>query len=188
MEIVPTKTRIPMKKILNTVADVEMALNELQECEAEIELASADANKKIASTRNTVVPEIAEREEQAKRLRTAIENWAEAHRDDEELFPAGKKSLELRAGTIAFRTSAPSLVLRDGWKSEDVIAELEETEATFIKRTAIKAGSPSLDKAAIKKLYDQGKIDAKTLKSLGLEIKQDETLTVTTKTLEAYEV
>jgi len=176
-----------MKKILVSLADVESALNELQTVEAEIEAESAEANKVIAQARTQIVPTIAENEGLAKRLRTAIENWAEEHRNDEELFPAGRKTLELRAGTIAFRQSAPSLVLMPGWKTEDVVAELKDADAA-VKKAGIKTPDPTLDKTAIKKLYDQGKIDAKGLKALGLEIQTTESLSITTKTLEAYEV
>ena len=174
-----------MKKSLESLADVELALNELQEIEAKIELETAGANQDIANIRTTIVPTVSKLEEQAKRIRTNIETWAEGNREDEELFPKGRKTLELQAGTITFRESAPSLVLLDGWKVNDVVEELQDADAA-IKKAGIKLADPTLDKTGIKKLYDQGKIDDKTLKSLGLKMTTSETLTVSTKKLEAY--
>jgi phage host-nuclease inhibitor protein Gam len=174
-----------MKKQLESMADVELALNELQEVEAKIDLETAGANKDIANIRTTIVPSVSKLEEQATRIRNSIETWAEGSRDDEGIFPKGKKTLELRAGTISFRESAPSLVLLEGWKSDDVLVELKDADA-IIRKAGIKEAIPTLDKTAIKKLYDQGKIDDKTLRSLGLKITTSETLTVSTKKLEAY--
>jgi phage host-nuclease inhibitor protein Gam len=174
-----------MKKSLESVADVELALNELQEVEAKIDLETAGANQDIANIRTTIVPSVSKLEEQAKRIRSTIETWAEGNREDEGIFPKGKKTLELQAGTISFRESASSLVLLDGWKSDDVLVELKDADA-IIRKAGIKEAVPTLDKTGIKKLYDQGKLDDKALRALGLKMMTSETLTVSTKKLEAY--
>jgi phage host-nuclease inhibitor protein Gam len=165
-----------------TLKDVENAMNELQQLEAQAAAAAANANSKIAEIRDEYTPSVAPLEEKAKRLRNAIESWAEDNRDDEELFPKGRKSIELNAGTISIRAGAPSLVLRKGKSTDDVIELLKEHGI----KAGIKVADPSLDKTAIKKLYDQGKLDDNDLKKLGLEITQTESVNIELKTVEAY--
>ncbi len=175
-----------MKKLKN-IAEVEAALNELQTVEAEIEEKTADANKDIAKLRSTVTPLISEKEELAKRLRSQIEAWAEDNREDEELFPKGRKTLELRGGTISFRENPYKIELLEGWEDEEVLDELGEADAS-IKKAGIKKGKPTINKTALKNLYTEGKIDDEALAELGLKAsKEEETASVTTKTLEAYE-
>lgn len=165
-----------------TLKDVENALNELQQLEAQAAAEAAEVNKKIAVVRDEYTPTVAPLEEKAKRLRNAIVAWAEDNREDEEIFPKGRKSIELNAGTISIRAGAPSLVLRKGKSTEDVIELLKENGV----KAGIKLADPTLDKTAIKKLYDQGKLDDDDLKKLGLEMTQSESVNIELKTVEAY--
>lgn len=169
-----------MKK-LTTIADVEIAMNQLLTRRSEIDELSAETNEAIAAERSKLVPKVSALEEEATRIEHAIEAWANEHREDEELF-GEKKSLELRSGTIAFRLGAESLTLRKGFSTDDVVERLKEEGI----KNGIKQADPTLDKSAIKKLVDQGKIDEKTLKALGLEITQSESFTLTLKTVDAY--
>jgi phage host-nuclease inhibitor protein Gam len=170
------------KKILKSIAEVEEAMNELQREEAKLEVKMGEANTKIADVRDEFKDETATIEERVKRLRSSIESWAEDNRDDEELFPNGKKSLELQAGTISFRLGAEKVVLKKGVKTSDVIDNAQELGVKGI----LSKPDPTLDKTAVKELFESGKIDAATLKKLGLEITQDETLKIDLKKVEAY--
>ncbi len=171
------------KKTLNTLADVELAMNQLQRTRAEINAKTSHAYIEIADIRDGIVKDISSLEEDAKRLEASLETWAEENRED--YFQGESKTLDLHAGTISFRMGTPALVLLEGWKTNDVVDELKKADAA-IKKAGIKQPDPTLDKTAIKKLYDQGKIDDKTLRSLGLAIKQEESILLSTKTLEAY--
>lgn len=176
-----------MKKNLNSIGDVELAMNELQRKKAELDIKMGNANLSIAIIRDKAVDECSPIEEEIKRLESAVEAWAEKNRDDEELFPKGKKSFEFQAGTVAFRESAPSLELIDGWDADEVLEALRGDDIdAAIRKAGIKVADPSLDKTALKNLVLKGKIDNETLASLGLGMKIKESFSITLNTLESY--
>lgn len=170
------------RQTIETLVDVEEAMNELQKLEAQMATEVADANTKIAVIRASVTPEITSLEERVTRLRNSLETWAHNNRQDDELFPEGRKTL-LKAGIISFRTGAQSVTIKKGWDTEDVV---EAAKDLGIK-SVLKQPAPELDKTAVKKLYNQGKIEDNDLKKLGLEITQTESVTITLKTFERYE-
>ncbi|HEY3874064.1 MAG TPA: host-nuclease inhibitor Gam family protein [Candidatus Kapabacteria bacterium] len=175
-----------MKEILlESPVDVEQALNRLAVLEADIQSQEADATKEIVDIRESVLGRIGKKEEEAKRLRVAIEDWASDKKNRKEFFPTGSKSLDLRAGTLSFRDSTPSLVLQKGWKTDDVLNELKQY-IPEIRSAGIKQPEPTLDKNGIKKLFDKGIIGEFDLKTLGLKIEQDESFHITLNKLESY--
>lgn len=170
------------KKVLANIADVEEAMNELQNVTASLDIKTGKANQKIAEIRNGMIEDVASLEEQKKRLSSAIESWADAHREDSELFPNGKKSLDLQAGTISFRLGAPKVVLRKKIKMVDVIARAIENGF----RKILTKPEPELDKKAVKDLYDDGDLTDDDLKTLGLDITQDESVKIDLNTVDSY--
>jgi phage host-nuclease inhibitor protein Gam len=171
---------------LVSVADVEKAMNSLQRAKATLDKKTAEANSKIATLRDDYSDEIAMFEENVKRLDSQIIAWAETKRTDEELFPNGKKSLDLQAGTISFRKGTAKVVLRKKKKLADVIQALSNTRKELWK-TFLSQPDPLLDKSAVKEAYDDGDITDEDLAAIGLQIDEgEETPSIKLKELEAY--
>jgi phage host-nuclease inhibitor protein Gam len=172
-----------MKRVLETLADVESAMNELQRTDAQLELATATADQQIATIRDGVTGTVAPLEQKQKQLRASIEAWAEEYRNDPEIFPNGAKTIDLQAGSISFRLGAQKVVLRKKTKLADVI---ERALASVRFKKILSTPSPELDKTAVKDLYEDGKLSDEDMKELGLEITQDESLTIKLKKLDSY--
>lgn len=166
---------------LTRLSEVEKAANELQRIKAQISARTAKANEEISKVRDAAVEELGDLEEQAIRLESSIQKFAEANRDDEELFAGGKKSIELDSCTIGFKLGRASIVLRDGWSEQDAVTELQgnRLHSYVTKKEEVK-----LDKSAIMKAYNADKLTDKDLKAYGLELKQDESFFIELKTLD----
>lgn len=176
-------------KILKTVADVETAMNELVRSKAALDKRTAEANMKIADIRDEYTEDISALEEEVKRLESSIETWADEHRDDEELFPNGKKSFELQAGTISFRKGAAKVVLAKRKKLADVVEFLANIthKSKALWKQFLTTPAPTLDKSAVKKAYDEGDVTDEDLAEIGLAIEEgEETTKIDLKEVEAY--
>lgn len=174
-------------KELKSIAEVEQAMNQLQRTRASLDKKTAETNSKIATVRDEYTESIADLEEEAKRLESQLEAWAEEHRGDEELFPNGKKTLDLQAGTISFRKGNAKVVLRKKTKLADVIQFLSNTRKELFK-SFLSMPDPVLDKSAVKEAYDGGEIDADDLQAIGLQIDEgEETASIKLKELSAYD-
>ncbi|HEY3874795.1 MAG TPA: host-nuclease inhibitor Gam family protein [Candidatus Kapabacteria bacterium] len=174
-----------MKK-LNSIAEVESAMNTMQRAKANLDKKTAEANSKIATVRDAYTDETATFEEEVKRLESQIIEWAENNRSDAELFPNGKKSLELQAGTISFRKGAAKVVLRKKKKLADIIDFLNSSRKELFK-SFLSQPDPQLDKSAVKEAYDEGEISDEDLATIGLQIEEgEETPSVRLKELADY--
>lgn len=171
-----------LMKILKTLTDVELAMNELQSTRAQLAAEEAEANSRIAKIRAAITPQITSLEETAIRLENQIVTWAEENRKDKELFPDGRKTLDLHAGIISFRTGAQSVTIVKGLDDSDVVEAIQNTGL----KGALKTPDPTLDKTAIKKMYNLGKLDDDDLKKLGLKITQSDSTHIDLKTFDKY--
>lgn len=161
-------------KVIETITDVEAAMNRMQICDAHVRKESAHFARDIAEVREAMMENIADEAEEFKRLQNMIEEFATKNRTNPEIFPVGKKSLELQAGVISFRTGPLSIAQKKGMKLEQIIANAKALKMTDI----IRMGDPELDKAAVKELIESGEIDDDMLKKLGLVANQSETLNI----------
>lgn len=148
-------------------------MNELQTVDSELQARTARANKEIAAVRDAALDDIADHEGEATKLRNAIDSFAEANRDNEEIFLPGTKSLILHAGSIGFSKNPEQVVLRDGYSTEEVIEKAEKAGLNDI----VKEGKKTLDKTAAKKLDD------KELSKIGLRREQTESFYIKLNTL-----
>jgi phage host-nuclease inhibitor protein Gam len=153
---------------INSIKGAEQALDQLLTCEANLSLTAAKANKGIAAIRESYLDDMAEYEKESVKLRNALQAFADASRENEEIFIPGKKSLDLNAGIIGYTDAPAQIVLRDGWDTEEVIKKAEELGVDIVKE-----GKPSLDKTAAKKLWQKGELDDKGLAKLGLRVDAD---------------
>ena len=171
---------------LKTLADVERAMNAMQRAKASLDKKTAEANSKIATVRDDYAEETAVFEEEAKRLESQIIEWAEANRNDEELFPNGRKSYDFQAGTVSFRKGTAKVVLRKKKKLADIIEFLRNSRKELFK-SFLSTPDPQLDKSAVKEAYDDGEISEEDLATIGLQIEEgEETPSIKLKELEAY--
>jgi phage host-nuclease inhibitor protein Gam len=167
-------------KKINNLQDLELAMNELQTMRAKIMTTRGTADEKIAQTRSAIIAETGTLEEEAIRLQNLIETFATKNRDDEELF-GEKKSLNLASGTIGFKLGRPSITLEDGFTTDDVVHNLEESR---LKTCVTKTTKIDVDKAAVMKLYKTGKLTDEQLKDLGLQVSQSESFFIELKTVD----
>lgn len=76
------RTKVPPAEVLETLRDVDRALLEIAQAEAEAEKVKAIAEGCIRRIRESAARRAAEALEQAKSLRKAVESWSERHRRD----------------------------------------------------------------------------------------------------------
>lgn len=159
------KTNTPKIKlpVLRDRTDADIAMQDLATL--------MNTERKIVAQRDAAVLAITERVapeltsiQQAIKARTAmLEAWAIAHPEE---FPKDRKSLELSAGTIGFRTPPPSLVLLSRkWTWETATEAAARFLPHFIRN------KPEIDKEAIIAQRDDL---AEYLPMAGLKIVQPE--------------
>lgn len=170
-----------MPREINTIPEAEQALNELLTLQAQIQKEEAEANESIAEIRKSFTAATKTTAEKVKKLENLLKTFAEEHKDDKDIFPAGLKTLELNAGKIALRTGAESVTQLDGWKSKDTVQAAIELGGVWKK--ILKDPEPELDKTAVKRLVDEEKIERKELKKVGLKLEAKESVII-----EAYDV
>lgn len=86
-----------------------------------------------------------------------------------EMFPEGKKSLDLAHGTVGMRTGTPRVTLKKGLKEEDVVAKLDEDGIASLVRE-----KRELDKAAAIRDWALGGETARRVESYGIRVSQTE--------------
>jgi phage host-nuclease inhibitor protein Gam len=118
-----SKTRI--KKTLMTIpsrTDAEAAMNELALVENNRRKAIAERDDLILSITEDAQPKIERCEERVAELTDALRAWAEGN----PLAFGNRKSLDLGAGTLGFRTGTPKLALLSRlWNWEKVLAAIK---------------------------------------------------------------
>lgn len=86
-----------------------------------------------------------------------------------EIFPEGRKSLELAHGTVGMRTGTPRVSFKRGVKEEDVVARLDEDGVTSLVRE-----KRELDRAAAIRDWAEGGEKARRVESYGIRVSQAE--------------
>ena len=86
-----------------------------------------------------------------------------------ELFPEGRKSVELAHGTVGFRTGTPRVGFRRGTAEEDVLAALGEEDSAVFSRVR-----RELDREAVLKAWSEGGAPARRLEDCGIRVSQAE--------------
>ena len=110
--------------------------------------------------------------QQLSTLSDSLRCWAEANPDQ---FPKDRKSIPMTSGTLGFRTGTPKLALLSrAWSWEKVIWAILDRGYNFIRV------KQEVDKEAILAFVAAGpepaaELEAKILKPIGLQIRQDET-------------
>lgn len=98
---------------------------------------------------------------------SALEAWALANPAE---FPAGRKSLELVAGKLGFRTGNPKLsLLSRAFNWEKVLTLVQSKIAAWVRT------KHEVDKEAILAAYASRQTTDNDLRALGLQVIQDET-------------
>jgi len=157
---------------IETIGDLESAMNDLQACDAQMNKKSAQLSEDIANLREEMNEELGDTVSKRALLQNAIEQFAWDNKVNPDIFPMGKKSLILNAGTISFKSGPLSIALKKGTKTEQVV---ETAKALKLKIIRI---SEELDKDAVKDLIESEKITDEVLKQLGLVANQSENLTI----------
>lgn len=160
-------------KPIETIGELETAMNGLQACDAKINKAAARLSAEIAERREKMNADLGTTVNERARLQNVIEQFAWDNKTNPEIFPAGKKSLALAAGTISFKIGDISVTLKKGTTTEKVI-EL----ARGMKLGEIVRVKEEIDKKTVKDLIDEEKITDDILKQLGLVVNQSENLTI----------
>jgi len=146
---------------------------EMEECVRKICLATirqdelrTDLDGRLAAIRQSFEEPMAKVEEELKGLLAQAEEWACENRD---MF-ATRKSVVMVHGVVGFRTGMPRLATLKGWKWDAVLRVLQETRPDFVRTKA------EVDKDML--LANRTVLGDATLRSVGVEVKQDETFFV----------
>jgi phage host-nuclease inhibitor protein Gam len=135
-------------------------------CIANLEQIQGKMNAEITAVKEKYEARINTLQEKKDEHFELLQAYAEANPD---LF-ATKKSVDFTHGVIGFRTGQPKLQTRKGFKWPAVFELVKEKLPSFIRK------KEEVDKEGI--LADRATID---LKSIGLEVVQDETFYVNAK-------
>ena len=165
-----SKTRIKKNLLaIPTRALAEAAMNELAHAENKRRQHIADRDEIILSVTEDWADRIAACDDRVKELRDGLETWANQNPHE---F-GKKKSIEMSAGTLGFRTGTPKLKLLSGWTWEKVLAALQTVGMSGFIRI-----KREVDKDAI--IGDSAAIpsNAQRFTSYGVKVVQDESFYV----------
>jgi len=132
-------------------------------CVSNLEVIQGKMNSEITTVKEKYEDKISKLQEEKDEHFEMMQTYAESN---PELF-ADKKSIETTHGVFGFRTGMPKLSTRKGFKWPAVLELVKEKMKKYIR------SKEELDKEAL--LADRAAID---LKSVGLEVTQDETFYV----------
>lgn len=157
------KTQSPT---ITTREEAEAAMNLLAEAEAAKRRLSAELDSQILGLKDQYAPLLSAREAEIKLQFTALRAWAEAHPQE---F-GKKKSLQLLAGVLGFRTGTPKLaLLSKAWNWDKVLAAALVYLPNFIRQ------KPELDKEQI--LAQRDELEP-VFHRVGVKVVQDESFYV----------
>lgn len=163
------KSRIKIKlTTVTTREEAELAMNDLALAENNRRKKIAERDDLVLSVTEDFSVAIEKCEAVVKEKTEALRAWADAN---PELFPK-KKSLELYAGTLGFRTGTPKLKLLRGWNWQKV------TDAVLVHLPNFIRNAPEVDKES---LIAQREELAPAFPLCGIKVDQDESFYIEPK-------
>lgn len=154
-----------------TPAAFDKALDAYAAADAQYEVRKAAMEQELQQIRNRHATGLDESSGNRMEAEGIIRQYADDNRAD--LLTGEKKSVTLRGVTLAWKTNPAKLVLCEGITWEEAVEKLQKK-----KLDSYLSVSTAIDKTAI--IRDRDKLD-KLLPNLGMEVCQDETLTVKAK-------
>lgn len=147
--------------------EVDNALFDISQIDAQISLVENQYNETEQQLRNEVTAKTAPMREQKVLIENSIKKYCEENREE---F-GKKKSVELKHGAVFFRQTPPKVSTLKGITIKAAIGLIEKSVswATSFLRTKIE-----MDKDAILAMQKAGEIADAELATMGLEITQDE--------------
>jgi phage host-nuclease inhibitor protein Gam len=156
------RIKIALKPI-TTRAQAEQVMADLATAENHKRRIIAERDDEVLCLNDRYATNINECESAVEEATLRLKDWAEVHPEE---FPKGRKSLDLAAGIIGFRTGTPKLkLLSKAWNWEKVLAAALSTFPNFIR------SKPELDKEALIAQRDE---IADLLPLIGVKVDQDE--------------
>jgi phage host-nuclease inhibitor protein Gam len=129
-----SKKRIKVElntETLNTREDAEASMNELALAENNKRKFIAARDAAVLKVQENSAPLITQCEQFIEAKAAELQAWAESH---PEAFPKGRKSIDLAAGTLGFRTGTPKLALLSrAWNWKKVTDALMVHLPNFIR-------------------------------------------------------
>lgn len=153
------------KKLIQevTLESCEDAFAQYNRCVSDLQVIEGKMNAEITAIKEKYESRINKLQEVKDENFEVMQAWAENNPDQFE----SKKSIDFTHGTIGFRTGMPKLSLRKGYTWSSVLDIVKDKVKNFV-RTKEEVDKDGL--LAARETTD--------LKSLGLEVKQDETFYV----------
>ena len=170
-----TRIKVQLPTLI-TRDDAETAMRELAMQLNQQRCYIVDRDAKVLTINKTFESALAELDQSIKAKTDTLRAWAESNPDQ---FPKGRKSLDLVAGVIGFRTGTPKLsLLSRAFNWERVLALVESFWPAFIRL------KKEVDKEGILAMHSQSQdkplADAE-LKRLGLKVTQEESFFIEPK-------
>jgi len=165
-----SKTRIKKSLVhLDTREAAETAMNELALTANNRRKFVARMDAQLLAIKEEFEPMLAACDDAIRERTDALQAWAEAN---PEAF-GKRKSLEFATGILGFRTGTPKLALLSrAWTWELVLEKIQERAFQFVRT------KEEVDKEAILAFHagapDKPEAEAKVLKPIGVQVKQDE--------------
>jgi len=133
---------------IRTAEELGGVLGEYAQAVLDRERVENALEKGIARLREEARPELETLKATEKALLDDMAAYATLH---PEIFPKGRKSLEMAHGTVGFRTGQPRVTLRRGLKEEDLVERLMQDGIDALIRTR-----PELDRDQAIRQWQEG--------------------------------
>jgi phage host-nuclease inhibitor protein Gam len=154
------KVNLPL---LQSRDEAEAALRDLALAVNKQRKLIADRDQQVLLLNKAFESPLAELDQKVATQTDALRAWAEANPDQ---FPKDRKSLQMSAGILGFRTGTPKLALLSrAWNWDKVLQAVQQWLPNFIRN------KPEVDKEAI---LGQSDDLAEFLPRVGLKVVQDE--------------
>ena len=146
---------------------VTTSLRRLAQAQARLDALSAEMEAELQAVRRRRDGAIARLQRRVDGMLSELEAYCRAERDA--VLPEGRKSLVTSFGEVSFRKAEPTLVIPDGAGEEEVCAALRARELADLVRV-----HESVDRRALRKALDDGRLSERELRRVGLELVEKE--------------
>jgi phage host-nuclease inhibitor protein Gam len=168
-----TRLKKPVAPVLKTRDDAEQMMHTLAAAVNHQRALTAERDAQVLAITQRYAARLAELGATVERCTVFLGEWAEANPAE---FPKARKSIDMTAGTLGFRTGTPKLkLLSRAWNWDKVLAAVQATLPAFIR------SKPEVDKEAI---LGQREELAEFLPLVGLKVDQDESFFIEPKLTE----